>query len=212
MQMYWKCEECDETNPYPQKRICVSCGSPMSEQAKQKAIQNKKDEEALAEQKYKMEQLRKKREGEISKQDAKNDGARAGSSSKYTKSIEERERIRKKKEKNEIKFSKIYIMTAQVASIVMRSLIFVAVILAVVVCAFNWDNTDFIKVQDEFKEKVVNSYIALTYQTEEGEDLLAPRFIDNLSRELETMLDHYNPIDNVFGLAEETAKFISGGN
>ena len=40
--MYWKCEECDEINPYPDARICETCGMPITPAAEQRALMEQK--------------------------------------------------------------------------------------------------------------------------------------------------------------------------
>lgn len=44
MQIYWKCEECDECNPYPGRGVCESCGARMTAAAERAALLQREEE------------------------------------------------------------------------------------------------------------------------------------------------------------------------
>lgn len=60
MQFYWKCEECDETNAYPDVKECETCGAPMTAAAEKRVLLEQKEEERRQAQIKKAERLKKK--------------------------------------------------------------------------------------------------------------------------------------------------------
>lgn len=44
MQVYWKCDECDECNPYPGRGVCESCGARMTPAAERAALLRQEEE------------------------------------------------------------------------------------------------------------------------------------------------------------------------
>lgn len=65
MQVYWKCEECDECNPYPGRGVCESCGARMTAAAERAALLQREEEKRRLEKKrQRAEEERRKAEEE----------------------------------------------------------------------------------------------------------------------------------------------------
>lgn len=54
--VFWKCEICDDVNPYPDKKVCECCGTVISFKEEQRMQRLIKEEEALAEKRKKEEE------------------------------------------------------------------------------------------------------------------------------------------------------------
>lgn len=99
--LYWKCEECDEINPYPGAKVCETCGMPITDDAIHKILQEQEEHERIKreqEEKRKVKQEQEKRE-RIRKEEAKKERIRQEQEEKKRIEWENRERIKKEKRK-----------------------------------------------------------------------------------------------------------------
>lgn len=75
VKVYWKCEVCDDTNLYPDEKVCACCGAAITPQAKKQALEDlakalekkKKDEENAELIKKMREENEKRRQAEEKK-------------------------------------------------------------------------------------------------------------------------------------------------
>ena len=128
MQLYWKCEVCDESNAYPNVKVCETCGTEMSAEAEARVLREKDELE------------RKARELELARE-----------AEERRRQAEERERLRRERlaaklkalearEKKLVSFLKG--MTA-FFNIAFKVLAAAAVVVAIVIFVSNGDDVDF---------------------------------------------------------------------
>lgn len=141
MQLYWKCEECDETNLYPNVTVCETCGSPMTLAAEQRVLQEQKDEEK------RQVQCRKEKERQR-KKNLKAEKKEERQRKKVLKAIQQRENERKRvtqfehilerREKSEKKFSNILRKCIHVLS---KGLIYFAILSVIITVVLLFHNS-----------------------------------------------------------------------
>lgn len=236
MQFYWKCEECDETNPYPNVKVCETCGSPMTPAAEQRVLREQKEEEKRLVQLKKEQELRRiqlereKQELERKRQEA----------IKLAKKVQKIERRLKRREVLEKKLSKMLRFVSKFLSIFMRASAGLAVVVAVVVYVNNSDNLNMEKSFGIISENVQTEYLAHTIvvsdddaqnsmNVEEDSDATqkrVPREVNKVETQLSSLFegvssniedrydylyDTYDPAKNISALVEDIVEYVSGG-
>ena len=134
MQFYWKCEECDETNPYPNVKICETCGAPMSAVAEQ-AVLREQREEALRLERLQQELQRKRREEERARLEAERKKREARIAAQRAEAerlrlAARKERLRKQEEAAK-KFGSFYLKSAKFLVGLLRSTAVLVIIVSV---------------------------------------------------------------------------------
>lgn len=125
MQFYWKCTDCDEINNYSQTRVCETCGTDISMSEEHRIRKEIKLEEERKERERK-ERLRRE---ELERKRKLEERLKKLEQERLQKLAEDR-----RKTTNTIKWC------CKVPSIVLRSLISVAIVLAVVICVVNYSD------------------------------------------------------------------------
>ncbi len=165
MQLYWKCDECDETNPYPGVKVCETCGTPMSFAAEQCVLREQKEEEKRQAQ-IKKEQERKRREAQRAKQEAERkrqeDLRAAKQAEEERKRREKLERKLKQKEELEKKFATVLRKCSSFSSGFMRTFAVLAVIVTVVLLIKNADHVNLENSFDRISNNIHTEYLAHT--------------------------------------------------
>lgn len=163
MQYYWKCEECDETNAYPDVKVCETCGAPMTPAAEQRVLREQR-EEAKRQAQLKKELERKRLEEQRARQEAER------KRQERIKAAKQAEKERKKREQLAIALKKREEREQKVATALRKSLrlsgkfIRVAAALAVVATIVffitNADNVDFSKSANTVSSNIHTEYLA----------------------------------------------------
>lgn len=200
MQIYWKCEECDEVNAYPQVTVCETCLAPITDRARRKAVAEGKAEElrikTLAE-----EEERKRKE-------------------KYLAEIEA------EKAKQIAGIKKCLNFIRKCLSIAMISAVALATVIIAFVMTENIKAVDFDNELSNISTNIVTEYNAHTYNFAEKElnfdiDSLesafapAKRIFRNVCEKayyrIEYLCDTYTPIENIKQLSDELTEYLVGG-
>lgn len=165
MQFYWKCEECDEINEYPNVKICETCGSPMTPAAEQRVLHEIKEEEKRQVQIKKKEE-RRRREAERAKQEAERKRQEAlkiaQQAEEERKRIKQREKKLKQKEAKEKKLAFVLRKCANFSSGFMRTLAVLAVGLTVLIFIQNADDINFDNAFKRVSDNFHTEYLAHT--------------------------------------------------
>lgn len=177
MQLYWKCEECDETNAYPSVKICETCGTPMSAAAEQRVLREQKEEERRQAQ-IKKEQERRCREEERTRQEAerkKQEALKAARQAEMErKRLAKLEQKLKKKAAREAKFGSIYRKCSRFSSGMLRVFAVVAIILSVVLFIKNSDRVSFEPTFERISNNFHSEYLAHTIVKESDSVQISP--------------------------------------
>lgn len=181
MQLYWKCEECDETNAYPSVKICETCGTPMSAAAEQRVLREQKEEERRQAQ-IKKEQERRRREEERARQEAerkKQEALKAARQAEMErKRLAELEQKLKKKAAREAKFGSIYRKCSRFSSGMLRIFAVVAIILSVVLFVKNADRVKLEPAFERISNNIHSEYLAHTIVKENDSVQISPEDSD----------------------------------
>lgn len=165
MQFYWKCEECDEVNPYPSVKVCGTCGALMTPVAEQRVLQEQK-EEAKRQAQIKKDEARKHKEELRAKQEAekkRQETLRATQQAeKERKRLAQLEQILKRREARETKFAAVLRKCTRISSVWLRSLAVLAVIVTVILFAHNEERVKFDNVLQGASENIHYEYLAHT--------------------------------------------------
>ena len=165
MQFYWKCDECDETNPYPSVKVCETCGTPMSFAAEQRVLREKKEEEKRQTH-IKKEQERKRREEQRVKQEAerkKQEALRAAQQAEHDRKKREKlEQALNKRPERETKLGSTVRKCAIFSSRFMRTFAVLAVVFTVFLFIKNADNVNLDNSFNEVSDNIYNEYLAHT--------------------------------------------------
>ncbi len=214
MQLYWKCTECDETNRYPEVTECEVCGAPMTAEAEQEALRQKKAEEERLE-RLKREEEQRRKEEERRRQEAERKRREAEIAAQKAEAekrrLENLERVMKAKENREIKLGKAVRGVGKTFSIVFRIAAAAAVVISIgpIFSSFG-------TVADNVAQKVETEY---EYHTVEGEnedekvlrsfwkignqfELMIKAPVRNISEQYEFIKSNFSPIENTVELIE----------
>lgn len=236
MQFYWKCEECDETNPYPSVKICETCGTPMSAAAEQRVLQEQREEE-----RRRREEERARKEAERKRQEALEAAWRAEMERKRLAELEQKLR---KKAAREAKFGSVYRKFSSFSSVLIRAFAVIAVILGIVLFIQNADRVSFEPAFERISSNIHSEYLAHTIvkssdsvyinpedsdandRQEYFEEDRSSRVLDkigerlsvtfdgvlsNIDDQFQYMKDTYTPAGNIVALYEYFVEFLSEG-
>lgn len=234
MQFYWKCEECDETNLYPDVKVCETCGSPMTPAAEQRVLREQKEEEKRLV-RLKKEQELKRIQLEREKQELERKRLEA---IKTAKKVEKIERRLKKRDYLEKKLSKIMRVVSKVLCISVRVSAGLAVVATVAVFINNSGNVNIMNSVDSISDNVQTEYLAHTI-VETADDESVDRdevntvgekrvlrvknkvgsqlssIYKGVSSNVEDCYDclyhSYDPGANISALVEDIVEYMSGG-
>lgn len=165
MQLYWKCEECDESNAYPQVKICETCGAPMTPAAEQRVLREQKEAERRQAQ-IKQEQERRLREAQRAKLEAEKKRQEALKAAKQAE--EERKRIERlkkamlQKEAREEKIVFVLRKCSRVACGIIRTFAALAVVVSVALFFQNMDNMNLERSLNGLSNRLYAEYLAHT--------------------------------------------------
>lgn len=165
MQFYWKCEECDETNPYPNVKVCETCGSPMTPVAEQRVLREQKEEERR-QAKIRKEQERKRREEQRARQEAerkRQEALRAAQQAEQErKRREQLEQTLKRREAKEARFASILRKCTRLSSGFMKTFAVLAVVVTVVLFIQNDDSVKLDNSLQGISDNIHSEYLAHT--------------------------------------------------
>lgn len=165
MQYYWKCEECDETNAYPDVKVCETCGAPMTPAAEQRVLREQR-EEAKRQAQLKKELERKRLEEQRARQEAERKRQErlkaAKQAEKERKKREQLEITLKKREEREQKIATALRKSLRLSSKLIRVAAALAVVATVVFFITNADNVDFRKSANTVSSNIHTEYLAHT--------------------------------------------------
>lgn len=165
MQYYWKCEECDETNAYPDVKVCETCGTPMTPAAEQRVLREQR-EEAKRQAQLKKELERKRLEEQRARQEAERKRQErikaAKQAEKERKKREQLEIALKKREEREQKAAIALRKSWRLSSKLIRVAAALAVVATVVLFIINADNIDFTKSANTVSDNIHTEYLAHT--------------------------------------------------
>lgn len=163
MQYYWKCEECDETNAYPDVKVCETCGAPMTPAAEQRVLREQR-EKAKRQAQLKKELERQRLEEQRARQEAER------KRQERLKAAKQAEKERKKREQLEIALKKREEREQKAATALRKSLRFsgklirvaaaLAVVATIVFFITNADNVDFSKSANTVSSNIHTEYLA----------------------------------------------------
>lgn len=206
MQFYWKCSECDEENDYSLTKVCETCGADIPD-----------SEERRIQREIKLEAERKERERieRIKREEAEQ---KRRLEERLRKLEEERQR---KLLEDRRKISGIIKQSCRIPSIVMRSLIGVALTAAIVICVVNHSNLNFINIPKSVFENISSEFDAhmdvievdktsennsedksddnsekKEEETTETEKQKIPHFANNIQKEYRYLTENFNPEAN----------------
>lgn len=181
MQLYWKCDECDETNPYPNAKVCETCGTPMSVAAEQRVLREQKEEEKRHAQ-IKKEQKRKRREEQQAKQEAERKNQKALRAAQQAeqkrKKREKHEQALKKREERETKLGYAVRKSTIFSSRLMRSFAVLAVVFTVFLFIKNADNVNLDNSFNAVSDNIHREYLAHTVVINDGLQIDAEENVD----------------------------------
>lgn len=221
MPFYWKCNDCDEVNNYSQTKICETCGAniPASEERRiQKEIK-------LAKEREEQERIERKRREEAERKRKLEERLKRLEQERLIKIAENR-----KKTTSAIR------MSCKVPSIVVRSLLGVAVVASIIICIVNASNLKFdaipqnvlsnistefdahmdvIEVEkktDNTTNNAENEKSDVNSQSEkQTEKQKIPHFANNIREEFKYLSENFHPIDNFKAFFERVGNIFSGG-
>lgn len=233
MQLYWKCEECDETNAYPSVKVCETCGAPMSAAAEQRVLREQKEEERRQAQ-LKKEQERRRKEELRAKQEA--DRRRREAAMVARKAEEERQRLAeleqklKKKAAREAKFGSFFRKASRFCTGVVRALAVIVIVLGLVFIR-KTDRVNFDYSLSHVSNNIQTEYMAHTIMKANNDnqldyeerftrvlakigDQLSVTFdgvLSNVEEQFQYIQHTYTPWDNLVVLFEDIVEFLSEG-
>lgn len=226
MRFYWKCEDCDSENLYPDVTVCETCEKPMSAAEEKRVLQQIKEYEQRQEA-LRLEAERKRREEELArleaerKRQAELEAARRAEEERRRKAELERQ-LRLKLER-ETKFSAIYTKVANFFCGAMRVAAILAIVAGIVLAIVNADRLDHFEAALMDMSANLHSEIqahTLLDTGESGSRVLhnlyrLPRafagVFSNLGQQVSYLWESYTPADNVAHLIEDVSEFLSGG-
>lgn len=240
MQFFWKCEECDETNLYPDVKVCGTCGTPMSQAAEQRVLQEQKEEAARQEQIRKEEERRRKEEERRRKEEERRRLAALKAAEEAEK---ERQRLAKlelalqRRSAREARISGIYRRLTRALSLCMVLLAALAMVFTVVLFVRDADQVRFEGVYRNTWETFRTEYFAHTTPSsdpweeadpwDEPESGRSSRVLENVRAGIPPAFDTvfsnareqflylretYTPIENISALIDRIMEFLSGGS
>lgn len=217
MQFFWKCEECDETNLYPDVKVCGTCGTPMSPDAEARVLKEIKEEEKRQEQ-IRLEEERRQREAERRR--------------KEEEKRRREEARRQQVEAREAKISGVYRRLTRILGICIMALAGLALVFTVVLFVRNADRVQFDGVGRNFKENVLTEYFAHTTPSavpwedppytgrtsrviEHVRSEIPPAFknvLSNVKEGVSSLKEAYTPMENISDLIDWIMEILSGGS
>jgi len=227
MRFYWKCEDCDSENLYPDVTVCETCEKPMSAAEEKRVLQQMQEYEQQQEA-LRLEAERKRREEELARQEAERkrlaelEAARRAEEERKRKAEIER-KLRLKLEP-ETKFCSIYSKTARILCAAMRIAAILAIVAGVVLAIANSDRLElFADNLYRLSANMREAYQAHTVLTDSGEsgsrllhnlgDILpaVKGVFSNVGRQAAYLWDSYTPVENITRLIADISEFLSGG-
>ncbi len=185
MQAYWKCEECDEVNKYPQVKECETCGNYITPQAEETA---KKYEDEISIINDLNDESEDEKEVEENNNDLrKNNTIKPKKNKKLDNNKEEKDRNliihtrtkANKLKKKEIIFANKYTSFLAISATITRLAMWGAIIFSVVIFIINFNRIDILNIH----------------------------LFENITNNILFLSENFNPIDNVVNLI----KNVTGG-